>query len=158
MANQYYVAVKPNVQQGVQTTIQLLALDAYGNLVRSYSGTATVTVTDAGGTATASSTTATFTNGVGTLNVTFATVGPQTVTVPGTITLSGSLTPLTVSGSALLNVNQPTVAESYLALLPSVVKAGKAVTVELVAVDATGHLVQSYDVSNGDPDPDVDGR
>jgi hypothetical protein len=65
------------VQSGVPVSVQIAALDAYGNLVRGYTGTATITAANA----TLSSSTVSFVNGVATIQATFATPGTQSITV-----------------------------------------------------------------------------
>ena len=67
-----------NVQTGTAVTVQVTALDAQGHPVNTYSGKATVTCSD---TTVTLPTSITFTGGVATFQVTFTTVGTDTLTV-----------------------------------------------------------------------------
>ena len=55
VATQYYVAIKPIVQTGVATSVEFVALDANGYVVKNYDGTASLTSTDTGATFSSSS-------------------------------------------------------------------------------------------------------
>ena len=94
VASQIQVFVPTNVNKGVAVPIFIMVEDAQGQPVPTYSGTVTLTSSDAG--AVFSTTTITFDNGVPLLNapvmVTFATAGAQTVTAT-----DNSTSPLTVT-------------------------------------------------------------
>ena len=72
---QFAIVAPPTAQSGVQTTIDVVALDAYGRPVIGYDGSTTgLTVSDTAnpGDVTSSLATADFQNGVAVVNVTFA--------------------------------------------------------------------------------------
>jgi hypothetical protein len=137
VASQYYFSLKPTVQSGTATTIQVEALDANGNLVRSYDGTATITSSDSAATL-PSPATVTFKNGYASFSVTFGTAGTESITLKDNTTS-------TLTGTVSTTVVAPAVASQYSISLKSVVQNGSAVTVELYAIDSTGHIVQTYD-------------
>jgi hypothetical protein len=76
VAARFAVTLPRAVPAGMPVTVTLLALDAEGRPVRSHSGTATLTSTDAAATLPA---TVTFVNGRATVRVVFATLGQQTL-------------------------------------------------------------------------------
>ena len=81
------------VVQGTADALTVLALDANGNVVGNYAGTATLTTTDGAGLFSTSP--VTFKNGIATSTVTLNTLGQQTVTATqGPI--SGTSNPITV--------------------------------------------------------------
>jgi hypothetical protein len=99
------------VYQGVSSTANVTANDVYGNLVTSFNGTVVVTTSDSA--ATVSSPIA-LTNGVGTVTVTFAASGTQTITASATGMASGSQTGIVVQAAPVfvvttqLDVTNPT--------------------------------------------------
>ena len=118
------------------TIVRVKALDAEGNVVKSYSGTANITSTD----------TATGAFGSGDRDL------PEwRGNVPGhvryagsqTLTLTDSTTS-TLTGSATTVVAAPDVATHFAVVLPKNVTAGQTLTVEIVALDAQNHIVQNY--------------
>ena len=98
VATQFYMAVKPTLQSGVTTMVELVALDADGYVVKNYDGTVNLTSSDSGAKFSSSQystvTTAngvssvTFQNGVAIVDVTFATAGPQTIVATDSTTSS----------------------------------------------------------------------
>ena len=150
VATQYYVAIKPIVQAGVATSVEFVALDANGYVVKNYDGTASLTSTDTGATFSSSSystvtvsgstSTVTFKNGVAVVNVTFATAGSQTITATDS---SSSSTFSTTSPS--FDVVAPDEPKLFYVAVKSTVQSGVQTTVQLEALDAFGNLVKSYD-------------
>ena len=143
VATSYYVDARPIVQSGVQTSIELYALDSNGYVVKNYDGTADLKYTDETASTSVTNTLptqVTFHNGIALLNVAFDTTTALTEEVTATDAQTSGLT-----GSATISVTAPAVAASYEVLLPSSVKAGATVNGTLYAVDSTGHLVSSYD-------------
>jgi hypothetical protein len=136
VATQYAITLPSTVANDTPTTVRVKALDAEGNVVRSYSGTANVTSTD---TATGASVpgTVTFKNGIATFQATFVTAGSQTVTLT-------DATNTALTGSTTTVVSAPDVATHFALLLPRNVTAGQTLTVEIVALDAQNHIVQNY--------------
>jgi hypothetical protein len=134
VASLFYVELRPAAQAGVQTTVQIAALDQYGNVVRNYDGTADLTSTDSAAKFPA---TVTFQNGWATFQVTFGTAGTQSITA--TDSKSSSLT-----GSATTSVAPADVASQYSFSLPSTVHSGSPVSVELFALDSSGNVVRGY--------------
>ena len=137
VASQYYIELKPTVQSGTSTTVQVEALDANGNLVRNYDGTATITSTDTSAKL-PSPATVTFKNGMASFSVTFGTTGTESLTLTDKTTS-------TLTTTASTTVTAPAVAAQYAITLKSVVQSGTPVTIQLRAIDATGHLVSTYD-------------
>lgn len=87
----------PNVTAGSTVTVQVVALDAKGNPVPNYTGTATVASSDTGVTV---PTSITFKNGVAAFQVTLSTVESETLTVTSTDgTIDGSVTLSVVAAS-----------------------------------------------------------
>jgi hypothetical protein len=136
VATQYAITLPSTVANDAPVSVKVKALDAEGNVVRSYSGTATVKSTD---TATGASVpaTVTFHNGVANFEATFVTPGSQMLTVTDQTTMS-------LTGSATTVVAAPDVATHFAILLPQNVAAGKTLTVEIVALDAQNDIVQNY--------------
>ncbi|MCY2990686.1 MAG: hypothetical protein NTY19_22830, partial [Planctomycetota bacterium] len=134
VATQLAVQLPPTVRLGVAVTVQLVALDAQRHLVSSYTGTVSMTSSDANATL---PTSVTFAQGRASFEVTFATAGSQTLTVTDS-------NEATLTGQATTNVVAPAAATQLAVHLPQDVPTGVAVTVQLVALDAQRHLVSSY--------------
>jgi hypothetical protein len=77
VASQYSISLRSTVQSGVPVSVQLVALNVYGSIVRSYSGTADIATSDSAATIPSS---VTFHNGIANFQTTFNTIGTQTVT------------------------------------------------------------------------------
>ena len=133
-ATQYSFALWQNVQVGVATTAQLVALDANNHIVTGYNGTATLTSSDTAATVPAS---VTFKNGFATFQVTFATPGSQT----GTATDSSNAL---LTGTATTTVATPDVVAQLEVDLGQNVPNGRPVTVRMFALDANDNVVRSY--------------
>lgn len=133
-ATHYVVAISPGVTSGDAVTVHVLAEDASNHLASGYSGTASVTSSDAGATLPAA---VTFHHGSASFQVTLATVGQQSITVTDNATS-------TLNGSATTNVAAPVATTHYAVYMPSGASAGKAVNVQVVAEDAENHYVADY--------------
>ena len=84
VATHFAVLLPQNVVAGQTLTIEIVALDAQNHIVQNYANTAAVTVTDK--LATLSPTTVTFQHGITSLQVTFNTLGSQSLTVTDSAT------------------------------------------------------------------------
>ncbi len=134
VATQLAMRLPQNVPDGTPVPVVLAAEDASGHLVPNYSGTITLTSTDASITL---PTKVTFDHGVAIFQVTFNTPGPQSLTAT-----DNSTTPLTLTANT--TVAAPLVATQLAMHLPGNVLSGKPVMVELAAENASGHLVPNY--------------
>lgn len=114
------------VTAGVAGNVTVQAVDPYGNIVTSYSGTAHFTSSDSKAVLPADTT---LTNGVGTFSVTLETAGTQSITATDTVTssITGSQTSITVNPAAATSL---TISPN-----PSTVSAGNTVTCTALAVD-----------------------
>jgi hypothetical protein len=133
VATSYYATLKSTVESGVQTTVHVYALDASGNVVRNYNGTASLTSTDS---AAKFPTSITFHSGQASFKVTFGTSGTQSITV------ADSKAGLSTMVST--NVTAPAAVSLYSISLRSRVQSGVPVTVQVRALDASGHIVPGY--------------
>lgn len=115
------------VRAGAPTSMTVVALDAVGRLVPSFNGSATVSSSD--GAASLPLIEVSFKNGRASFAVTFATAGPQTVTVT-------SLADAALTATASTSVTAPPTRGSFLVLMPRRVDVGRPVNVTIVAVDA----------------------
>ena len=140
LATKLYLVTQPVIQGGVQTTIQLYALDNYGRVVRNYNGTAALTCTDITSTL-PSPASVTFHNGQASFLVTFN----NTVAEQPTVTVTDSNANLTVSKQ--LNVTVPGIANSYSTSYRSTVQSGVQTTVQIYALDSSGHVVRNYNAT-----------
>ena len=121
------------VAGGVET-ITVTALDPYGNVDLSYSGTVHVTSTDGQAVLPAD---ATLTNGVGSFSVTLKTAGTQTITATDTVTpgITGTESSLVISPAAA----------SHFGVTGGVdVTAGGVEHVTVTALDPFGNTVTGY--------------
>ena len=132
VATHFTLLLPQNVTSGTPVTVEVLALDANNHLVPSYSGTASVTVSGA----TNPPTSATFSDGTASFQVTFSTVGQQTLNV--------SATSPAVSGAFTTTVAAADVATHFALVLPTDSTIGQSTSVELVALDAENHVVSNY--------------
>jgi hypothetical protein len=96
-ATKFAVVALPQAAAGVETRFAIVALDANDHVVRGYTGTVTITTTDAKATVPASYTFTAADRGVQEIEATFATTGSQTITVT-------SAADATVTGTATVNV------------------------------------------------------
>jgi hypothetical protein len=134
VATQLAMQLPRNVLSGKPVTVELAAKTANGRLVPNYSGTITLTSTDPN---IALPTTIIFHHGIAVFQVTFNTLGPQSLTATDNSTPALSVT-------ANTTVAAPLVATQLAMHLPSKVPSGRPVLVELAAEDANGHLVPNY--------------
>lgn len=123
------------VRAGVPTLMTAVALDAAGRLVPSFNGSATVSSSD--GAASLPLIEVSFRNGRATFAVTFATAGPQTVTV-------ASLADAAMTATASTSVAAPPTLGSFLVLMSRRVDAGRPVSVTIVAVDAAQRPIPGF--------------
>ncbi len=131
----HYLMIMPKgVTQGVPVTVQLVAEDDQNHLLSTYAGTANLTSTDGAAKLPAS---VTFAAGKASFQVTFNTLGQQSVTA----TDSTSSTPV---GTATTNVAAPDVATHFVLSMPSGATVGTPVTVRLIAEDAQNHIVPNF--------------
>ena len=121
------LAMPAQVRAGVPTPMTAVALDAAGRPVPSFNGSATVSSSD--GAASLPLIEVSFRNGRASFAVTFATAGPQTVTVT-------SLADAAMTTTASTSVAAPPTLGSFLVLMPRRIDAGRPVNVTIVAVDA----------------------
>jgi hypothetical protein len=77
VVTQYSISLRSTVQSGVPVSVQLVALNANGGIVRIYSGAAEIATSDL---AAAIPSSVTFHNGIANFQATFNTIGTQTVT------------------------------------------------------------------------------
>ena len=134
VATQFLVRLPMNVPRGSAIRVEAVALNAAGLPLPSYTGTAKVISSDASAVLPAE---VTFREGRAAFNVTFATLGEQTLTVTDT-------TNATLTGAAVTNVVAPAVATRLVVRLPLDVPKGIAVPVTVVALDAASRPVPSY--------------
>ena len=134
VATQLAMHLPKNVPNGVPVPVELTARDASGRLVPNYSGTITLTSTDPN---VVLPKTITFDHGVAIFPVTFKTAGPQSLTATDNSTPALSVTVSTT-------VAAPLVATQLAMHMPQNAPKGVPVPVELVAEDASGHLVPNY--------------
>jgi hypothetical protein len=136
VATQYAITLPSTLANDAPVNVRVQALDAEGNVVRSYSGTANLIATN---TATGDTvpTTVTFQNGFASFQATFATTGLHTLTLTDASTTA-------LAGSATTVVSAPDVATHFAIVLPQNVTVGQTLTVQIVALDAQNHIVQNY--------------
>jgi hypothetical protein len=119
---------------GVPVTVTVVALDAGGNTARGYTGTIHISSNAAGAVLPSN---ATLTNGTGTFQITFTTVGRYTVTATdlSNSSLTGTSGTVVVSGGA---------ATQFTVTAQSSAVAGKAFGVVVQALDAYGNVATGY--------------
>ena len=121
VATQYAITLPTAVPNGSAVRVFVEALDAQGHVVQNYSGTANVTSTDTAAKLPAS---VTFQHGFASFTATFATSGPQS------LTLTDSKTS-TLTSTVNTTVSAPDVATQYAITLPSAVANDAPVTVRV---------------------------
>ena len=135
VAAKLLVMSPPQVRAGMPTTVTALAVDAAGRPAPTFSGTATVTSSDAA--ASLPMVEVLFKNGRATFPVSFATVGKQTVTVT-------SLSDSQVAGIGSTNVAAPQALSSFLVMVPPRIVTGTPVNVAIIALDAARRPISGY--------------
>lgn len=134
VATHFELRLSPNAISGVPTTVHAVALNARNHPVPGYAGTARITSSDANA---ALPTEVTFREGHAAFDVTFATVGEQTLTVTSTADTSLTVTKQT-------NVLAQAVTTQFAVRLPMILSAGTAVPVRVIALDAANRPVPNY--------------
>ena len=131
------VITMPSTTVGQPTRVAVYAVDANGRPLRDYTGTVSLTSSDADATLPADYTFTKSDHGVHVFTVTFATDGSQQIVATDTTTASAT-------GSATVNVNAaPTVTHFAIAAARSAT-AGASTQVSVIALDADNHIVQGY--------------
>ncbi|GEM_PF-4906897 len=133
VATSILVAVPAQVVAGRAAPVKMIAVDAAGRPVPTFTGTASITTSDPGATATQVS----FINGRAQGTVTFAASGPQTLTV----TSHGDAP---ISGAAATNVLIPQVLTRFGVFLPVRAPVGGLVTAIVAALDANGRPIRGF--------------
>jgi hypothetical protein len=133
-ATHYVVSLRAGTTIGASVWVQLVASDAQNHFVSDYSGTADLVSSDGSATLPAS---VTFQNGHASVQMTFATLGQQTVTATDSVDAS-------LTGAASTNVAATAVATHLVLYMPSGATIGTPVTVHVVAEDAQNDLVSNY--------------
>jgi hypothetical protein len=128
----YLVGASNSVTAGNLLPVTVTAVDAYNNLVTTYSGTVTLTSTDPGAALPAPSA---ISNGVGTYPVTLFTAQPQTIFAAGTGPFSGQTGIITVTAAPVT---------TFMVAAPTTSTSGLPVTFSVRAVDAYQNLVAGY--------------
>ncbi|MBS2025958.1 MAG: hypothetical protein JST92_26465, partial [Deltaproteobacteria bacterium] len=123
-----------HTKAGQAVTVQLTALDGAGNVVQNFSGSATLTASDAHAHLPQNPS---FTSGSATAQVTFETVGAQTLTAT-------QVDKSTVTGSAQTTVGPGDAASLVLAPANQTPNAGVAFRIDLTAKDAYGNVTTGY--------------
>jgi hypothetical protein len=132
-ASHYVMSAPAGVNLGQTATVRLLAYDADNHFVSDYSGTATLTSSDAAATLPA---TVTFDRGRALFQVTFGTAGLQTITASDESDAS-------ITATSTTNVAAPAATTQYVLTMPAGATAGTPVTVQITAADAQNFRVKS---------------
>jgi hypothetical protein len=141
VATHFLVLAPDNVQPGVATQVEVVALDASNHLAYNYTGTVQFSSSDSSASLPVNYTFTTSNQGIASVDVTWQTADSQTITATDT-TNSG------LNGSATVQVaTTPTsnnAATHLLVIAPSVVDLGLAFPVKVFALDAANHLAVGY--------------
>lgn len=127
--------VPPQARAGVPTLVTAIATDAAGRPVPSFTGSVNVSSSD--GAASLPLVQVQLRNGRATFGVTFATAGPQTVTVT-------TLTDPAMTATASTSVAARPALSSFLVTVPRQVVADTPVNVSIVAVDAARRPIPGF--------------
>jgi DNA gyrase inhibitor GyrI len=148
VATQIFMRFLENTTSGHAVHVLLRALDADSQLVPTFSDTVKLTSTDPNIIVPES---VTFDHGIATFEVTFNTVGQQSLTATTTNT--------SFTVAANTTVAAAPVATALVFRVPDEVTTGKAFTAKLGAVDSNRHLVPDFTgtvtVTSSDPDADL---
>lgn len=136
VATHFLVYAPENTTVGKPTNVVVIALDASNHRVDGYTGTVTLTPSDAS-LAPITYTFAATDHGIHVFQVTFANTGAQTVDV------ADDSTPQ-LTGTASINVNPAPVATHFAIFAKGPIVAGQPFTLEVVALDASNHRVPNY--------------
>jgi hypothetical protein len=134
VATRFLVRLPMHIPQGSAIRVEALALNAAGLPMPNYTGMVKVISSDAGA---GLPTGVTFRDGRAVFDVTFATLGEQTLTVTDTANA-------TLTGTAVTSVVAPVVAIRMVVRLPMEVPKGMAVPVTVIALDAASRPVPSH--------------
>jgi hypothetical protein len=135
VVDHFMVELPSATPAGVPTNVTVIAVDANGHRVPSYTGTVTLTSSDMAAVLPASFTFGAGDRGYHTFQVTYSTVGGQTVTATDTNNIMGI-------GATL--VQAAPVADHLVVHVPDNAAAGDPVNVTVAVVDAHGRLVPNY--------------
>jgi hypothetical protein len=124
-----------NAFAGTATNVTVSAVDASGHVVPSYTGTVTLTSSDAAAVLPATYTFTSADHGVHDFQVTFNTTGADKVTATDKSALTASAT---------TNVVAAPVVDHLVVQVPKSTPVGVPINVTVVAVDASGHMVDGY--------------
>ncbi len=130
----FTIALSHSVTVGVPVTVQLVAKDAGGSPLATYSGTANISSSDAAATLPSS---VTFVNGRASIQVTFSTSGEQTLTVSDSI----NATPISTATTSVVTA---AIATHFVVFTDPGTTVGEATRVRVVAEDAHNHIVTNY--------------
>jgi len=130
----FLVMAPPRAVAGTPVSVAIIAMDADKRPIAGYTGSVTLTSSDAGATLPA---TVTFVGGRAVARVTFATAGAQTITARGGV--AGD-----VVGTASTTVVAAPVVTRFAVVMPKAVPAGVPVLATIVAVDAQGRPVMNF--------------
>ena len=136
-ATGFRLMLPPAAPNGMPVAAMIGAMDAAGLPVFSFNGSVTLTSSDSAATFPAS---VTLVNGRAFVPVTFRTAGTQTLTATDAADAARTTT-------ASTTVSAPAVATKLLVFLPPQAKAGVATAVTVLAVDAAGRPVPSFNGS-----------
>jgi len=135
VATHFVVTMTPGATSGTPVTVRIVPEDAQNHFVSNYSGTVNLTSSDGSATLPAS---VTFQQGQANfLQVTFATLGQQTVTATDSVDTS-------LTGTATTDVAAPAVATHFVVYLRTGASSGDPTLVRIVAEDAQNHFVSNY--------------
>jgi hypothetical protein len=133
-ATHFMVNGPTNATAGTAVNVTVTALDQFGNMATGYTGTVHFTSTDTNATLPADST---LTNGTGTFQVTYKTVGNQTVTATDTVDN-------TIHGTSNATAVAPAATSKFAIVAPGTTPAGTAVTFTVTAEDQFGNTTPAY--------------
>lgn len=137
VATHFYVLTERDVYTGTVTKVAVAALDASNNLVKGYTGTVSLTSTDAGATLSESYAFTSSDRGVHVFEITPSTTGEQTITATDT-------NDATVVGTVTATVTDaPTATKFAIVARPSAVT-GAETQLYVVALDDSNHIVRNY--------------
>jgi hypothetical protein len=136
-ATHFEVVAPRYAPAGVAEPVQVVALDAANHVVKNYTGTVQLSSTDNSAKLPGSFTFTTADHGKHTFEVTLNTPGVETLTATDTKTAA-------LTGSAATDVEPAPVATHFLVVAPTQKTSGAQESVEVVALDASNHVVTNY--------------
>ena len=138
-ATHFEVITPENALAGVPASIKVVALDASNQPVRNFTGTVHFTSSDASAVLPANYTFTGADHGAHTFQVTLETTGDDTVTATDAVTKT-----TTITGSGASKVVQPPPATHFEVVAPAKTSVGQQETIQVVALDASNHVVPNY--------------